>query len=454
MKILGINTNFNYESLENYSEDEITSQVSLLDYDTIIISTNFLHSHYDYSGTHLNAKNLSKDASFQIKQDYEKLKKEIIELLKMGKRIYIILDKNPPCYVFTGKTETKGTGKNAQTTNYVELFDTFSFLPIEFKFTDSRGEELTFCKNTPYYSFLKKQADNFLYAGYFSLDNALPLAHIKNTNVSIAAEVPFEQGKIIFLPSLKDDDDYNSPEEYDDALTNFIDNFFLLEEELNKQHNHVLPDWSLNFQYGKEKIIRNDMVVLQEKLQAIQADLENTLDKLDILETYKQLFTASGEALEKIVQQIFFELGFVFEETERNRTDLIAKYGEKAFVIEIKGLTKSAGEKNSAQLEKWSSEYLEHHGSVAKPILIVNAYKDTPLDKRTEPAFPNQMIPYATKRDHCLVTGLQLLGMYIDIEANPEKKDAILEDFFETIGVYQHYSDYRDFLEAIDEEQN
>jgi hypothetical protein len=81
------------------------------------------------------------------------------------------------------------------------------------------------------------------------------------------------------------------------------------------------------------------------------------------IEENKILFTGTGGALEVQIRKVISELGFSVEKGSIGRADLIANYNDKVAVIEIKGVTKSAAEKNAAQLEKSVSEYFEANGN-------------------------------------------------------------------------------------------
>jgi len=56
------------------------------------------------------------------------------------------------------------------------------------------------------------------------------------------------------------------------------------------------------------------------------------------------------------------------------------------------------------------------------------------------------LISYSEKRDHCLITGLQLLGLYLDCKNNPDKKAQVIASIFSTSGVFGYYQDWRGFL--------
>ena len=177
---------------------------------------------------------------------------------------------------------------------------------------------------------------------------------------------------------------------------------------------------------------KNEVKKLQDKLESQNKELE-------LIRNYKYLLTATGKPLELIVKQVLKEIGFDLLETEDNRSDVIAKYKNIDIVAEIKGLTKSAGEKNAAQLEKWVSEFIEVNEKEPKAILIVNGYCNLPLNERKEAIFPNQMLSYSTRRKQCLISTYQLLKLFIETKENPDKADILISELLNTVGIYEKY---------------
>lgn len=92
------------------------------------------------------------------------------------------------------------------------------------------------------------------------------------------------------------------------------------------------------------------------------------------------------------------------------------------------------GEKNAAQLEKWVSMHLDKFDKTPKGILIINAFKEIPVSERKDPAFPDQMLRYSNKREHCLITGEVLLRMYLAFKNKRLSIEKLTDMLFETVG--------------------
>ena len=98
-----------------------------------------------------------------------------------------------------------------------------------------------------------------------------------------------------------------------------------------------------------------------EKLQKLKDKIQKQQEDILKLQQYKMLLSATGEYLEEIVKVVLSEIGFTLVESEKGRSDIIAKFNDIDVVAEIKGVTKSAAEKHAAQLEKWVSQFIEEY---------------------------------------------------------------------------------------------
>ena len=269
-----------------------------------------------------------------------------------------------------------------------------------------------------------------------------PQLVITGTNKVVGTVVPVGPGYIICLPGLRDLNGQTSEE----LLTSLVS---LVEALKAKPGDFELPDWATKFQPGREQIATRSITDLEQRRDQIVEQLAIEKAGLADLEQYKMLFTGTGKPLELVVRRALERLGFAVQEGAEGRDVLIAEYGDRVAVVEVKGTTKSASEAHAAQLEKWVSEYYSTHGRQPKGILVVNAYRDLELPRRTEAAFPSQMLGYSTRREHCLMTGLQLLGMMVEVENHPERRDDLIDLLFRTNGVLSGFEDWRQYLTPL-----
>ena len=454
-EILGLNTRFESLNYNGFTETGFRSNLSFLDYDAIVINTRSLATRYEaksYDGSFRGKRKISDDESFLMREEFDRTKIQMIEFLKQGKNVFILLDRNENCYIYSGRTEYKGTGRNARVINGLEEFDVFSFLPINIKPTMVVGETFNIVCRTPYASFFQETAHLSYYAAYFTAPKQSTLLTIPNSDKAVSAVFEYEKGKIILLPCPYT---YKTEEASKKYGKKYLDALFELNHALMAcEDSYSLPLWTDGLKIldeeDQEKKLEQDLKKL-ENIKAVIAKHEALINKI---RRKKILLTASGTMLEEVVKETLQEIGFALHESEVGRSDIIASYNGVDVVAEIKGVSKSAAEKHAAQLEKWVAQFTEEKEHSPKALLIVNGYCDTPLSARTEEVFPDQMLKYCKSREHALITTTQLLCLYIEIKDNPSCARERITELLSCVGKYSRYLDYKNYLRLIENEEN
>lgn len=431
-KILGINTHFNISNEDEFSffsQIGFDGKISLYDYDTIIIDSYIIFNQSDVKKDMFSDGLLiNYQTAFNYALVFDNLRKKLTDLLNEGKNIYLILNQNDKIYYYNDYTRYD--------------FDYFSYLPIDFNCDICKGKEVVIEKKEPYFSFFSKIKEYISYDNIIKSSNIEKTLTTRNNDKIIGGFCNIEKGKIIFIPKFNYSRLINF---YSNQKNGTRDKIFIkalleLENNLSTTVEEKLPEWTNGFYILNEKEILSQISDTKNEVKKLQDKLETQIKELELIRNYKYLLTATGKPLELIVKQVLKEIGFELLETEENRSDVIAKYKNMDIVAEIKGLTKSAAEKNAAQLEKWVSEFIEVNEKEPKAILIVNGYCNLPLNERKEPVFPNQMLGYAIKREQCLISTYQLLKLFIEIKENPDKANALIMDWINTVGEYKNFS--------------
>lgn len=435
--------------IENFS-----SQTSILDYTSVIISVEGII--YDYVQKPSKFQGLDclndDDQSAKLVRDMERRKNEIIELLKQGNNVFVVLPSEQNIYIRTGKKEYSGTGRNRATTNIVDVFDVLSFLPIEIECIKAAGRKITYVGNGSFDIIKENIMGDFQYRSYISKGEGIPLLQITNTAKNVGMVIKYEKGRIIFLPEFADEELYEDDSKWDESLIRCINTLIQLDTELKQNiGGFELPEWTNSYLLPKEGEALEKLNNYIKELDTLRHKIEVQEELIKELQKIKLVFTSTGQVLENICRKMFLTLGFKEMQTEYNRSDLVLNYGVKDVVVEIKGLNKSAGEKNAAQLEKWVCEHIEQYGQQPKAVLLVNAYRNIILNKRTEDVFPKQMLKYSSSREQCLISTTQFICLYLDCIANPHKKKSIVKKMLDNVGVYEEYSDIGHFIEIMGE---
>jgi hypothetical protein len=384
------------------------SNRSLIDFDFLILDTDAMKIDHNNRAIHY----------------YEKRKTEIEEFMNLKRVPLIILSPNTSSLSFQNS--------NGQLIDH----HISSLLPIpNFKTENEFGQKFLITSKNSLSSFFDKYQDLFAYKVIFTEHNGTITTEVPMTKKVLS----FYNDKSVFLPHIN--------KSLKDKEQEFLTDLYNGSKAIIEKNKTKLPEWSNSFYLPKEQEIRNDISKTKQKILDLQQELEGKEKTIIWFEDKKILFTGSGDELENEIEVLLEELGFKIIEADRNRDDLIVQFADHIAVIEIKGVNSSAAEKHAAQLEKWVAGYLEKNGVKPKGILIVNSFKDKKLDERNETSFPDQMLnDYCIPRKHCLITSLQLLGLYYEAINHPDKKGQLIKSLFDTIGVYQGFKNWNEFI--------
>jgi len=440
-----------YVDHKNVSNELFRSSVSFLDFDLLLWNPSHLFTEYDadyLTPKHQGYRCISDDDSPKLSDDISRRRGEISEMINLGRIVIVILPPPDKCYYATGRKEFSGTGKNRVTQRYVDELNLLNSIPIkELSTVIAEGKNIEFKGSEPFKTYWSRMKEYHYYVAYSSRNIGKPFLFIKGTQKLIGTWIPTQRGIFLLMPPFYSREYFKTNKDYQTVCNIFVKSIIDLSKELLKATGDFsLPDWSRRFFLPGENEQRTILFQKEAELQKLLVNISSLKEKLANTEKYKILLSGTGRALEVQVEVVLKKIGFASTKVEAGRDDLIITYNDKIAVVEIKGVTKSAAEKHAAQLEKWVSEYLTDNGIKPKGLLIINAYCDTPLDERSEPAFPSQMISYSINREHCLLTTIQLLGIYYHVKSHPEERDQIITALFDTKGIYDCFSDYKSYL--------
>jgi len=435
----------------NFSSDK-----SIFEYDVVFwdpVNTWGIYADSGYRRQYRGLPSLDDDESVAIMGDIARRRKEFDEFLKMGRTLVVFAAPPQGLYVDTGERHYSGTGKNRQTTRIVDLVDLLDALPFEFKATTGSGTGMA-PRRADFGSVWKRHSDRWYYRAILEKFPGTPLMVVANTAKAVASIWTTDGGGIaIVLPDLlplsESDGDLSpeetgaeeepaSPSEVDPALVAVVD--WLV--TLRGGDEPALPSWAEDIQFPEDKDRETRLAVLEREVQERVTQISEIKAARAKDERWKLLITGTGSALEDRVREAFGLMGFESaSDTVTHRRDLHLRLNDRLAVVEVKGLNKSASEANAAQLEKWVAEALAETGKPHKGILVVNAWRDIPIRDRREPTFPHQMLRYCEAREHCLITGLQLLSMVRALLNGAADAKQLAEAILECVGPLNGWDD-------------
>jgi len=302
--------------------------------------------------------------------------------------------------------------------------------------SEASGRNVANAASGPLRLFFENAKGTLRYEGILREPKGEAFLVIDGTQQVVGSHTKAGEGHILFTPH------------FIDKGLSFVAGIVAWYEVVTRTITHEPePPWSTAVAFDLELREQAKVDALDEQVKGITALYAAAVQTYDKLRAWKRLIYGTGDELEDQVGQALSLFGFAVQPGPPGRDDFVVEADGTPAVVEVKGVTGSASETYAAQLEKWASTYAaDHNGLAPKAILVVNAFRDKPLPERTQPVFPDQMLRYSEQREHCLVSGVQLLGMVVDVLANPAGAGAVRQLLTSTKGRLEGYDDYRAFL--------
>lgn len=439
---------------------------SVFDFDVVIWDPEASFDAYwksRYGQTYNALPRLNDTNSVRIQADVARRRAEFADFINSGRTLIVIVRRPQQCYVDTGKRTYSGTGRNRHTTELLAAFDLFDALPDKnVSFTRALGDRIEIQGGGPIVDLLKKYSEHLLYEATISNPPGTSLACVTGTDKSVGSVFRSDKGgHLILLPMVlleadppEESDDDNGPHDpYISEAPEFQADLLAAVRDLSGTKEVVRPPWMEQYATDGQQKLRSKVAAQQLRVEEARTKLTQLQQKKEYLEEADQLFLGTGRTLELEVKKVLEMLGGIVTEPEIGRDDWRVAFPEGEAVVEVKGTTKGAAEKHAAQLEKWVSIALETTGKAPKGILIVNTWRNLPLDERKERSFPKQMLPYSTGRNHCLVSGIQLFVIRSEIEKNKVRARFWRRQIMNTAGTIGGCDDWRSILLKVTSEE-
>ena len=205
----------------------------------------------------------------------------------------------------------------------------------------------------------------------------------------------------------------------------------------------VTPEWADELRLVGEENLVTEALEIERQLEEFDEKRRLVAAARDELGLWKELVFAAGDQLDAAVKRALVLLGYTPLESVPNRTDQRMDFEGQRVVVEVKGKGKSAGEDDVMQLEKWVGEELAMNEDELPDgrILVVNGWRNNPLSDRKS-VFPDNAVKTATSRDHCLISGVQLLGVVNAVLEDPTLAGRYGQKLIEHVGVFDEFDDW------------
>lgn len=416
------------------------SKLSLLDYDIVVFDPE-IHQFFGYYDEYLGKPCLSDSNSFQLREHIEHWRREIVEALKAGKNVFVLLNEKEDVYVATGEKTYSGTGRNRQTTSQVTGFSNYEIIPGAIGIVNSKGTSMRLsAKADVVATYWAELGEHSEFRVLLDGTGITPLVITKSGDKTVGATRRYEKvsGTLLLLPYIEfDREDFvfekdgetHWTDEAEKLGKHFVSAIVAIDKAL-KQNTETTPtpDWATQKKYvlPKEQTTRTNLLTIETRIEALQKEKEQQQQKLTEETILKGLLFEKGKPLETAILEGLRLLGCKASQYRDSESefDVVFECPEGRVIGEAEGKdNKPISIDKLRQLEMNIQEDFAREGidEMAKGALIGNAYRLSAPESRGD-FFTEKCLTAATRSRTALIksTDLFYAARYLSGREDPD----------------------------------
>jgi len=398
---------------------DFDSDLSLLDWDIVLFKPDIRQYVYRCESHFQGKPCLSDDQSFQLKAQSEHWRREIKIAVESGKLVVVYLDELTEVSIATGEKQFSGTGRNRQTTRIVIDFNNYQCIPLDLKPHKAKGKEIKLTtKNSEIISAYWQEFSSISTYNVILEPKSTPCLITKHGDKAVGtiARSKNSNGALVCLPDINfyPESFFDEEDEWTKEAEQFAARFIKAIVSIEKSFRNTgevtpEPEWSKDtkFKLKEEALAAEKLLKIEAKLQAVQAEKENVLEKITELSRLRNLLFEKGKPLEYAILDALQVIGFNVSQFDDGESEFDAVFVSK----ECRLIGEAEGKDNKAiNIEKLRQLALNIHEDLereevdvpAKPVLFGNAFRLSPINERNEP-FTAKCVSAATTSSTALV---------------------------------------------------
>jgi pSer/pThr/pTyr-binding forkhead associated (FHA) protein len=185
------------------------------------------------------------------------------------------------------------------------------------------------------------------------------------------------------------------------------------------------PKWCTNYTFPEITEIKNKMTQLEQEIRERQeqlAELQTTVANTE--DVRNRVLATNGRDLVQACEEVLKLLGWECAMNGASDNELVlSSDGTAVAIAKIVSTDKQPRPQDMANLVSSLSTYWCDNGVEPKGVLVVSMANDGLPEEREK--FSKDIVDYATKKNICLISTVQLLAMYRDVSLRDHKVESI-----------------------------
>ncbi len=213
-------------------------------------------------------------------------------------------------------------------------------------------------------------------------------------------------------------------------------------EGSNAMTNMVVPDWCKQYSFSYLDELKKEQATLASELQDIQAKLNTVESKIASVEQLKAaLLSGDSDSLKEATGLVLAKLGWTININNATPNEvLLLNVDQPEAIVRIVRSDAHCDRSEVAQVSGSAIAFWEKHDIEPKGLLIACTWANVSPQSRNQKDFEEPVSEFAKKKNLCLITSIQMLGIYRDLELGLVTPDAVRRQMLETNGLLTGYA--------------
>lgn len=210
-------------------------------------------------------------------------------------------------------------------------------------------------------------------------------------------------------------------------------------EEISKSST---PEWCQKYSFADLERMRDELRDLNDVIRQTQEKIEKVEGRIRSMEGLKNsLLAADGDDLYNACSKVFEQLGWKVKPATGAKNEFwLMEDDSTTSIVRIIRTPSRPKSADVAQLAESIIAYWGEHEEEPKGVLLASTYANRPPVERTEEDYTDAIAEFAQKKNLCLITSLQLLSIYRDLEGGSATAKDLKEQILSTSGRLQGFS--------------
>jgi hypothetical protein len=179
-----------------------------------------------------------------------------------------------------------------------------------------------------------------------------------------------------------------------------------------------------------------------EQIKNLQEQISALDERLKAIEEFKNvLLTGEGAQLVNACKKALTAFGWNVQPSTASESELVLSVDDKPEVlVRVIRSDSQTNRTDFANLIESVTAFWEEHDHEPKGVLLSCTWANTPPSERSSPDYPAGLGEHAQKKNLCLITTAQLLGVYRELELRKQSPEEIRQKIVGTSGKFDGFA--------------